>query len=94
MDTDYIQIPFMTEDGTEVMFYVLEQTKFYGINYLLVTEDTESEEAEVYIMKELSEENAEDAIYEMVEDDEELTALAQLFEELLDDVDVELSDEK
>lgn len=87
-NNEYIQIPFQTEDGTSVNFYVLEQTKFYGINYLLVTEDTESEEAEVYILKDLSNEEETEAVYEMVEDEEELSALAKLFEELMEDVDI------
>ena len=84
----YIQIPFQTEDGVTVTFYVLEQTKFYGMNYLLVTEDTESEEAVSYILKDVSGEEAEEAVYEMVEDEKELSALAKLFEELMEDVDI------
>ena len=33
------KIPFEMEDGTQVEFYVLEQTRFYGVDYLLVAED-------------------------------------------------------
>ena len=84
----YIQIPFQTEDGMTVTFYVLEQTKFYGMNYLLVTEDVESEEAVSYILKDLSGEESEEAVYEMVEDEKELSTLAKLFEELMEDVDI------
>ena len=82
------RIPFQTEDGKTVLFYVLEQTKFYGVNYLLVTEDTESEDAEVYILKDLSGKDSDEAVYEMVEEDKELRALAGLFQELLEDVDL------
>lgn len=84
----YAKITFRAGDGTDVEFCVLEQTKFYGINYLLVMEDTDSEEAEAYILKDLSDAGSEEAIYEMVEDEEELSALAKLFEDLMDDVEI------
>lgn len=82
------RIPFVTEDGTTVQFCVLEQTKFYGVHYLLVTEDETLADAEVYILKDLSGEDSAQAVYEIVEDDEELHAVAGLFEELLEDVDI------
>lgn len=92
MDTgknkDGRKIPFVMEDGTQVQFCVLEQTRFYGINYLLVTEDEDSPEMEVLILKDLSDEQSAQALYEIVEDDEELRALAGVFEELLEDVDI------
>jgi len=92
MDTgknkDGRKIPFVMEDGTQVQFCVLEQTRFYGVNYLLVTEDEDSPEMEVLILKDLSDEQSAQALYEIVEDDEELRALAGVFEELLEDVDI------
>lgn len=92
MDTgknkDGRKIPFVMEDGTQVQFCVLEQTRFYGVNYLLVTEDEDSPEAEALILKDLSDEQSAQALYEIVEDDEELHALAGVFEELLEDVDI------
>lgn len=81
------RISFVAEDGTQTQFYVLGQTKFYGIHYLLVTEDEDQEETEVYILKDLSGEDSMEALYEIVEDGEELHAVAGLFEELLEDVD-------
>jgi hypothetical protein len=92
MDTgknkDGRKIPFVMEDGTQVQFCVLEQTRFYGVNYLLVTEDEDSPEAEALILKDLSDEQSAQALYEIVDDDEELCALAGVFEELLEDVDI------
>lgn len=68
------KIPFEMEDGTQVEFYVLEQTRFYGVDYLLVAEDGDLPEAQALILK--------------VEDENELRAVAALFEELLEDVDI------
>ncbi|MDE7326929.1 MAG: DUF1292 domain-containing protein [Lachnospiraceae bacterium] len=92
MDTDKNRdgrkIPFMMEDGTQVQFCVLEQTRFYGVDYLLVTEDFDSPEAEALILKDLSGATSSQALYEIVEDETELRAVAAVFEELLEDVDL------
>ncbi len=87
-NTDSRKVSFVAEDGSEVQFCVLEQTKFYGIDYLLVTEDETGADAEVYILKDLSGGESADAVYEIVDDEEELHAVAGLFEELLEDVDI------
>lgn len=87
---DKITFTFSDTDET-VEFFVLEQTKFQGHQYLLVTEsdDESDEEAIVYVLKDLSAPEEEEAVYEMVEDDDELDAIAAIFAELLDDVDIE-----
>jgi hypothetical protein len=82
----------MTSDGEELTFYIVEQTILGNINYLLVT-DSEDEQAQAYIMKETGAET-EDAFYEFVEDEVEFEAIAKVFEELLEDVDLEREKEK
>ncbi len=69
-------------------FFVLEQTKVNGVSYILVT-DSEEEDAECLILKDKSDEGASDGIYEIVEDDVELTAVSKVFEELLEDIEIE-----
>jgi hypothetical protein len=54
------------------------------MNYLLVSE-SEDEEAEVYILKDVSPMDSTEAAYEFVEDDEELESVFRIFEELLGD---------
>ena len=83
------KIKFETEDGEIVEFYVEEQTKVNGIQYLLVT-DSMDDEADAYILKDLSAETDMDANYVMVEDDVELEAISQVFIQMLDDVDIEM----
>ncbi len=83
------KIKFETEDGEIVEFYVEEQTKVNGIQYLLVT-DSMDDEADAYILKDLSAETDTDANYVMVEDDVELEAISQIFIQMLDDVDIEM----
>lgn len=83
------KIKFETEDGEIVEFYVEEQTKVNGIQYLLVT-DSMDDEADAYILKDLSAETDTDANYVMVEDDVELEAISQVFIQMLDDVDIEM----
>ena len=72
----------------EIDFFVLEQTKVNGVSYILVT-DSEDDEAECLILKDTSDEASADSVYEIVDDDVELTAVSKVFEELLEDVDIE-----
>lgn len=81
------EIKFCTENGEEVSFFVLEQTTLNGINYLLVTDQAEND-GEAYILKDISEPSDPEAVYDIVEEDEELSLIAGIFEELLDDVEL------
>jgi hypothetical protein len=78
------QLEFLTDDNETVRFYVIEETRVNGMNYLLVSE-SEDEEAEVYILKDVSPMESTEAAYEFVEDDEELEGVFRIFEELLGD---------
>ena len=83
------KITFTVEEtNQEVEFYVLEETRVNGVNYLLVT-DSDEDEGEAYIFKDVSLETEAEAIYEMVEDENELNAVSKIFEELLDDITLE-----
>lgn len=85
-------VTFMTEDEGEVLFHVLEETKINGVRYLLVLDDVEDEDSEALILRDTSDENAEEAVYNIVEDEKELVAVAAVFEELLDDVELVTQD--
>ncbi len=75
------------ETGEEDLFFVLEQTCIGGVTYLLVTDNADSEEANAYILKEMQ--TVDDSVmYAVVEDDNELNAIAKVFQELLDDIDL------
>lgn len=82
------KISFFTGDDEEVIFCVVEQTKLNGIDYLLVTEDMDEEETDAYILKDVSAWEDEEAVYDIVEDEDELKLIAAIFEELLDDTDI------
>lgn len=79
------KITLMTEDGEAVDFYVLEETRINGMSYLMVT-DTEDEnaDADCYILKDKSKAEDTEAIYEFVEEEEELDFLFPIFTELLE----------
>lgn len=81
------KIMITTDDGSQVALYVLEQTRLGGFNYILVT-DVEEGDGEAFILKDLSDETSEEAIYEPVEDEAELEAVATVFENLLEDIDL------
>ena len=73
------QVIFTNEDGEDIRFYVVEETKIAGVNYLLVTEQ-EDADSEAYIMKKVA------------EDEQELDAISKVFAELLEDVSIEMQE--
>ena len=84
------KIIFTFEDtNEEVEFFVLEQTKVNGNTYILVT-DSEEDDAECLILKDTSAAEELESLYEIVEDDVELSAVLKVFEELLEDIDIEM----
>lgn len=82
------KITFVPDDGEAVDFYVLEQTTIGGVNYILVTDAEEDEEGEAYILKDMSNAEAEERVYSMVEDDTEFDAVSAVFENILEDIDL------
>ena len=74
------------EDEPEA-FYVLEQTRIGGFNYILVTDEEEGD-GEALILKDLSKDGEEESIYTIVSDDDELEAVSGVFANMLDDIDL------
>lgn len=81
------KIIFESENEVPVEFYVLEQTKLGGISYILVTEEEEGD-GEALILKDVSAPEDTEAVYEIVEDETELDAVAVVFEKILDDIEL------
>ena len=73
------KIILTADDGTEVTFYVIEETRLGASNYLLVA-DSDDEDT--------SRDEDPEAVYELVEDETELDAVSKVFEELLSDEDI------
>lgn len=82
------KITFMPDGEEAVDFYVLEQTTIGGVNYILVTDAEEEEDGEAYILKAAPGADDNEQVYSMVEDDDELAAVAGVFENMLDDIDL------
>ena len=82
------KITFISENEEAVEFYVLEETRIGGVNYILVT-DSEEGDAECLILKDLSEAEDAEAVYAIVEDENELDSVFGVFEQMLEDVDIE-----
>ena len=78
---------FEPEEGNPAEFYVLEQTMLGGIPYILVTEEEEGD-GEALILKDISKPGEEEAVYEIVEDETELSAVAAVFEDMLEVVEL------
>lgn len=94
-ETDMEKITFTVNgNGTleKVEFYVLEQTKIGGTDYILVT-DMEDGDGDALILKDLSKPEEKDGLYEIVSEEKELSAVAAVFETLMDDVTFVSDDE-
>ena len=77
------KIIFTTDEGEEVEFFVLDETRIAGTDYILVTDTLdESEEGEALILKDVSAPEGPEA----EEDDKELAAVAEVFEKMDDDL--------
>ncbi len=91
MNSEEKKITLTTEEGETVDFYVLEETRINSMNYLLVTDAAdEDQEGECYILKDLSKRDDAEALFEFVEDDNEIDYLFKIFSELLDGADVDI----
>ncbi len=77
------------ETGETAEFYVLEETRLNGVDYILVT-DSQEDDGEALILKDLSADGDSEALYEVVEDDRELESVMGIFSQLLEDVDLTL----
>ncbi len=86
MDTN--KIILIDENENEVEFYIEEQTRISGKNYILVATSEEGD-AEALILKDISEDVNEEAVYVPVEDEAELAAVMKVFEEMMEDTDIQ-----
>lgn len=80
-DLEKITLKIDSEEETEV--YVIDKTTLNEVNYLLVAE-TDEEESDAYILKEVADKDDE-LTYESVDDDVEFDAVAKVFSELVDE---------
>lgn len=89
------KILFTGDDGEKIEFFVIEEAKLNGTSYLLVSESEDDDESVAYIMKQVVREGDKETIYEFVEDEKEIDAVAGLLEELLDgEVDLVVDEEQ
>lgn len=80
------KITFRADENEAVEFYVLEQTRIGGVNYILVT-DAEEGDGDALILKDMSGDGEEESIFSIVDEEEELSAVAGVFQNMIDDVE-------
>lgn len=83
------KVMLVDENEKEFEVFVIEQTMINNINYLLVTDsdDEDEEEVNAFIVKDLSKPEDEEALYEIVDDNEEFESVAKIFDELVGELD-------
>ena len=83
------KITFCPDGEHEQDVYPIEQTVIAGKTYLLVT-DTEDGDGEAFILRDDSDQNDEDGLYTIVEDENEIRGVGQIFVNLLKEDGIEL----
>ena len=81
------KIRFESDNGVGE-YYVLESTTLSGNTYILVAESPD-EDCEALILREEPSADDETALYSEIEDDVELDAVAEIFEKLLEDTQIQ-----
>ncbi|MBQ6661571.1 MAG: DUF1292 domain-containing protein [Lachnospiraceae bacterium] len=81
-------VPFLADDGTEVMLEVIAQTTVDGKEYLLVND---SEEDCAVILR-ASAKDDEGITYDLVDDDDEIDAVVEAFGEFEDDFSISVEE--
>lgn len=96
------KIAFLNEETNETdYFFVMDQTTINGKNYLLVVDsmegDLEEDEdgeavvpCEALILEEKAGENEEEVVYEIVDDDATLAIISNVFQEQIENLEIEL----
>ncbi len=80
------KISFETDEGISE-WYVVDHTRINATDYILVADKPDGD-AECMILKDTAADSDRQSIYEEVTDDEELDAVAGMFEDALGDVDI------
>lgn len=82
-------IQLRTDENEEIEFFVEEQTRINGVDYLLVSEAAgRNEEIQAYILRDTAGDDSPEACYVFVEDEQELAAVSQVFAQMLEDTDL------
>ena len=84
-DYEYDSITLSLDDGTELNCIILDIFSVQGKDYIaLVAEDSEDEDDNVFLYRFIQEEDGEPQLLN-IEDDDEFEAVADAFEEMLDE---------
>lgn len=84
------KLEVVDDKGKKTEISVISITKISGTNYLLVTEDSDINDADAFILKEVSPDGDDDVRFDLVVDDKEFEIVTKVFSEMLDDVDFEI----
>lgn len=85
-------VTFTDEDAQNMDFYVIEETRVNGFSYLLVCDDEDMEQGNVFILKDISAPEEKEALYDVVQDEVELKAVSKVFSELVEGIDIEIEE--
>ncbi len=82
-----------TDTGETEEFYIVEEARLGGKSYLLVT-DSEEGDGMALILRDDAPEGSDESLYNVVEDEKELSAVLILFEDKLEDMGILIEEDE
>ncbi|HAB94557.1 MAG TPA: DUF1292 domain-containing protein [Lachnospiraceae bacterium] len=82
-----------TDTGETEEFYIVEEARLGGKSYLLVT-DSEEGDGIALILRDDAPEGSDESLYNVVEDEKELSAVLILFEDKLEDMGILIEEDE
>ncbi len=79
------KVTFNPEREEHIDSYVVGQTGIGRFNYILVS-DSQEGDGEALILKDLSKDGEEESVFSVVSEEDELAAVAGVFEDMMDDI--------
>ncbi|MCR4744121.1 MAG: DUF1292 domain-containing protein [Lachnospiraceae bacterium] len=83
------KLTFTSDDGEAIEYFVVAETTIKGTDYLLVTEENEGDTDALILKRIPDDDNTEEAVYEGVSDENELSIAMEAFSKLLEDIEFE-----
>ncbi|WP_026835128.1 DUF1292 domain-containing protein [Eubacterium xylanophilum] len=85
------KVVLIADDGSEDAFFVVEKAEIAGRTYLLVSDkpsDSEEDSECLILKEEFVDDNSGEIVYDIVDDENELSIISKYFEELIEDIDI------
>lgn len=90
LNEEVIEIMIGNDEGEEIPFYIVDKAVYQNKDYYLAVDNMEMDEAEEMLILMDASENEDDLVLEIVDDESLLNEISTVFEEQLEDMELEI----